>query len=250
VKDAMNRRSSSLDHVLCVGANLVARQRIVADFDAVGYAVDACGDQTLARLPLGAYALAIVDATLSDGSGLRLVASLRAAAPALPILVTSDQIEVGWRLKALEAGAVDCVGKPCDPEHLLARALAALHRGRDPGAEAPKPAAHSASVAREILVVDDSATYAYALNDELRKDGHDVALASTGREALAFATARTPDLIVLDVFLPDVGGFDVCAKMRESPALQDTPVLMLTGRERSAIRERAQKVHDFPNLRR
>jgi DNA-binding response OmpR family regulator len=221
--------------ILCIAANLGERLRIERAFLEVGYSMETCDDPSHARHPLHAYALAVVDGSLADGRALDLLASLRStpAAADLPVLVLSEDIEVRWRFAALRAGAQDCVGKPCDPQHLAARAISMLNR------RLGLASVRAPSGARRILAVDDSATYAYALKDELRKDNHDVALALNGREALDFVAVQVPDLIILDVFLPDLNGIEVCAKMRQNAMLRHTPVLILTGREKSAVRERA-----------
>src|SRR5687768_8872320 len=79
-----------------------------------------------------------------------------------------------------------------------------------------------------ILVVDDDARVARSLMDVLTHHGHDLARAESGEEALDLLAASPFDLVLLDVRLPGIGGFEACARIRErfGPAL---PVLMLTG---------------------
>lgn len=79
-----------------------------------------------------------------------------------------------------------------------------------------------------ILVVDDDARVARTLVDVLSHHGHELARAESGEDALAQLAAAPFDLVLLDVRLPDISGFETCARIRETygPAL---PVLMLTG---------------------
>jgi signal transduction histidine kinase/DNA-binding response OmpR family regulator len=79
-----------------------------------------------------------------------------------------------------------------------------------------------------ILVVDDDARVARSLVDVLTHHGHDLARAESGEEALDLLAAGAFDLVLLDVRLPGIGGFETCARIRElyGPAL---PVLMLSG---------------------
>jgi len=79
-----------------------------------------------------------------------------------------------------------------------------------------------------ILVVDDDARVARSLMDVLTHHGHELALAGSGEEALCTLAAGPFDLVLLDVRLPGISGFETCARIRElyGPAL---PVLMLTG---------------------
>src|SRR5580765_7523649 len=79
-----------------------------------------------------------------------------------------------------------------------------------------------------ILAVDDNAAALYATSRVLKSAGYEVLEATTGATALALAAAATPDLIVLDVNLPDMDGFEVCKRLRARPDTAQTPVLHLS----------------------
>ena len=78
-----------------------------------------------------------------------------------------------------------------------------------------------------ILLVDDEMSIQRAMTPLLRSRGYEVEAAGTGREALAVMEAGPPDLIVLDLGLPDMDGLDVCRSVRER---WDTPILVLSAR--------------------
>jgi len=80
---------------------------------------------------------------------------------------------------------------------------------------------------KRILVVDDDPKILKALDQALRKEGYDVLRAADGEEALALSRDVEPDLIILDVMLPKLDGFEVCAKIR---ALNNVPILILSAR--------------------
>ncbi|MFJ9444674.1 response regulator transcription factor [Kitasatospora sp. NPDC101235] len=88
-----------------------------------------------------------------------------------------------------------------------------------------------------LLVVDDEPTVRELLRTALRYAGFDVDAAGTGREALDLAARRTPDLVLLDVMLPDLDGFEVIRRLRAQPRAPhpgrggDVPVLFVTARE-------------------
>src|SRR5215471_4614144 len=84
-----------------------------------------------------------------------------------------------------------------------------------------------------ILVVDDDRDIADIIGYSLRKEGHKPILAHSGEEALALAERSLPDLVVLDVMLPGLSGFDVCRKLRERGPV---PVILLTARGEEADR--------------
>ncbi|PSL51836.1 two-component system OmpR family response regulator [Saccharothrix carnea] len=88
-----------------------------------------------------------------------------------------------------------------------------------------------------LLVVDDEDTVRELLSATLRFAGFRVTSAATGAEAVAAATAEPPDLVLLDVMLPDVDGFEVVRRLREHRAeghRGPVPVLFLTARDRQA----------------
>jgi len=80
-----------------------------------------------------------------------------------------------------------------------------------------------------VLVVDDSPQMLEALC-ELLEEEHDTIIATSGAEALQLARTENPDLILLDVVMPDVDGYTVCARLKEDPSLREIPVIFLTGR--------------------
>lgn len=81
---------------------------------------------------------------------------------------------------------------------------------------------------RKILIVDDEKAISDIIKFNLLKDGYDVEVAEDGDEALKKVYLVQPDLILLDVMLPKLDGFQVCRKIRES---FNTPIIMLTAKE-------------------
>jgi CheY-like chemotaxis protein len=78
-----------------------------------------------------------------------------------------------------------------------------------------------------ILLVDDDRDFIEAMTAVL-ESSYDLEVAYGGQEGLAKARASRPDLILLDVIMPDEDGFTVCEKLKADPALADVPVIMLT----------------------
>ena len=85
-------------------------------------------------------------------------------------------------------------------------------------------------MATRILVVDDEPDLLELVAYNLRQAGYQVATARDGMSALAEARRTKPDLVVLDVMLPDLSGTEVCKRLRRDPATENVPVLMLTAR--------------------
>jgi class 3 adenylate cyclase/CheY-like chemotaxis protein len=80
----------------------------------------------------------------------------------------------------------------------------------------------------KILVVDDTARNVKLLADLLSVKGYSIATAASGREALALLNTAPPDLVLLDVVMPEMSGYEVCRKIRENAATQMLPVVMVT----------------------
>lgn len=78
----------------------------------------------------------------------------------------------------------------------------------------------------KILIVEDERAVARGLEYALRNEGYQVLLAETGNDALELSRTKEPDLILLDLRLPDISGFDVCRQLRQEGKRQ--PILMLT----------------------
>ena len=81
-----------------------------------------------------------------------------------------------------------------------------------------------------ILVVEDEADIQELVRYNLEKEGHKVDTVAAGADALKAVRARKPDLIVLDLMLPDVDGLTVCRELRSDPATRNLPIIMLTAK--------------------
>ena len=87
-----------------------------------------------------------------------------------------------------------------------------------------------------ILIVDDEPEIVRGLEDNLRFEGYQTSTAADGREALAVAAREAPDLILLDIMMPGLSGWDVCRELRSRGI--DVPIIMLTARGEEGDRVR------------
>jgi DNA-binding response OmpR family regulator len=83
-----------------------------------------------------------------------------------------------------------------------------------------------------ILIADDEPNIVTSLEFLMRKCDYEVSVARDGEEALRLAEALRPDLVLLDVMMPRKNGFEVCRRIRETPGLQATRIVMLSARGR------------------
>ena len=89
-------------------------------------------------------------------------------------------------------------------------------------------------MAEQILVVDDDPDIARFVEVNLRSAGYDVSVAGDGEEALEKAGAIRPDLVLLDVMMPRIDGFEVAQRLRKNPQTANTSIIMLTAKALSA----------------
>jgi len=83
---------------------------------------------------------------------------------------------------------------------------------------------------KKILAVDDDATALGALRQILVQKGYDVSTAANGQSALEMLAKGAFDLVILDVSMPGLSGYDVCRHIRKQPTTQDLPVIFLTAK--------------------
>ena len=157
-----------------------------------------------------------LDLGLPDLDGWEVLYRLKndPATQGIPVLVVTaqDQGQLGPSL-----GAVDWLTKPVDAKRLLS----ALHRCQALGAPR-RPL--------RILVVDDETTVLEALETLLAREGHQVVRASDGQSALKRAQAELPDIVLLDLHLPDVSGLEVVTRLRQIPGLEAVSVIAFSGK--------------------
>lgn len=92
----------------------------------------------------------------------------------------------------------------------------------------------------KILAVDDTPASLRLLTDLLKNEGYDVRSAINGEMALHAAAISPPDLLLLDIRMPDMDGFEVCRRLKENPETRDVPVIFV-----SAAFETFEKLHGF-----
>ncbi|MFH1845875.1 MAG: response regulator [bacterium] len=95
---------------------------------------------------------------------------------------------------------------------------------------------------QKILCADDEQNIRNILDFTLGAEGYRVLTASDGKQALALAVSEMPDLIILDVMMPNGDGFEICRRVKENAQTSNIPVVLLTAKNSRLDRERGQKV--------
>jgi two-component system alkaline phosphatase synthesis response regulator PhoP len=89
---------------------------------------------------------------------------------------------------------------------------------------------------KKIALVDDDVDFSEATKLLLQSKGYEVVLAHDGKEGLDMIRSERPDLIILDVMMPEMNGYDVCVVLKEDEALKDIPVILLTAVDQAFFR--------------
>lgn len=193
-------------------AELLARHLVRA-----GYRTHAVrtGEDALAKARELQPSAITLDIVLPDIDGWEIINRLKQdeATSSIPIVVVSvvDSRQLGMAL-----GAIDYFVKPINAKELIKR-LNRFRFQKSPGQERAR-----------ILVVDDDAANRTLLAEALEPAGFTVVSAAGGREGIELAKSQKPDLVLLDLMMPEVSGFDVVEALRASEATREMPIMVLT----------------------
>ncbi len=89
-------------------------------------------------------------------------------------------------------------------------------------------------MAKKILIVEDDPSVLRAISYMLEKEGYNVLTATDGLTGLTKAKGENPDLLILDVMLPGIDGFEICHRLRAEPQTAQLPILMLSAKGQAA----------------
>ena len=95
---------------------------------------------------------------------------------------------------------------------------------------------------KEILIIDDEADMILLLKIELETEGYSINLAHNGKDGISLIKKKKPDLVLLDVMMPEMDGYQTLASIKEDPDIKDIPVIMLTAK---GLEEGIQKALDL-----
>ena len=211
--------------ILVVEDNPTTRQMLRSTLAAEGYRVVEAGDARAALAAAGEKLpdLVLQDVILPDMDGLELLRRFRAlpGGTELPILALSGFLSRLEEQRTGERGFTALLVKPI----VASRLVEAIHVYL-PQSEVGE---ESARERRRLLVVDDDPVQLKLARIYLSQFAFDVTAAGGAADALLAARQQRPDVILSDVFMPDVDGFQLCLEIRRDPNLSQVPVVLLSG---------------------
>src|SRR3989338_8839058 len=95
----------------------------------------------------------------------------------------------------------------------------------------------------KILIIDDDRDLSELIASALKSQGYDVSILNSGKQAVRIIKKELPELVLLDVHLPDVDGYNICDQLKSNDDTKHIPVIILTGQEME--RELVGDIHDF-----
>ncbi|ELX12062.1 signal transduction response regulator receiver domain [Janthinobacterium sp. HH01] len=232
---------------------------ILADLGFVNVFLAGSGEEACRILNERPIAAVIADLDMPGMSGLQLLQWVRAnlADAELPFMLLPSEANREGLRAAAQAGVTDCLIKPFTLAtfHSKLQAMfqsrgdaavkrAAVRRAAMPAAPATAAPAPAPLIGLErpleerlreatVLVVDDIATNIKVIAGMLAEDGYGVKVAISGKKALEIIPVHRPDIILLDVMMPEMDGFEVCRRLKADPATADIPVIFLSAKDQA-----------------
>ena len=106
---------------------------------------------------------------------------------------------------------------------------------------APVGGARSPAAGRQVLIIEDNMDFALTLSEALKLEGHRVRIARDGASGIAIAREQKPDVVLCDIGLPDVDGYEVARVLREDESLRSTRLVAVSGYAQPEDKQRAKE---------
>lgn len=181
------------------------------------------GEEGLKILELESPDLVMLDLILPGINGYEVCKKIKANPKHkhIPVVVVTIVPEEEAKNRVMELGALDFITKPVNEEILIktvARQIeelvkkGALHKKKRP----------------KVLIIDDEPYHVELIKDRLKFNNYDVIYSYNGNEGLEKIKKEKPDLVLLDIMLPEIDGFEISKKIKAYPQTKDLPIIMLT----------------------
>jgi len=179
----------------------------------------------------------LLDLLMPEQSGWAVLAQLKAdvRTRAIPVIIISV---VDERANGLAAGAAEYLVKPISRETLRQALTTVAIKSQKFTAEALVVAPQSRPASLRVLLAEDSEANILPISDYLISKGYQLAVARNGLEALDYASTTHPDLILMDIQMPELDGLEVIRRLRAWPEFAGTPIIALTALAMPGDRER------------
>ena len=192
------------------------------------------GHEALERVKHAAADILITDMIMPEMTGLQLIEKLQnhpSGRPTFTFLITAYDVPA-LKVTARQLNVTEIFTKPVNPEricHIIAQAIEKMSKTKQVSGELPTQKKFT------ILIADDQPNNLLLLTRYLEGEGYNYIKAQDGRETLEKIRAAMPDLVLLDVNMPNKDGFTVLEEIRTDPVIQHIPVIILTAARLDSI---------------
>lgn len=239
--------------VLVIDDDGIARDALLVFLTRGGYEVVTASDGGNGLLVFKSSApdLVILDREMPVMTGSEVLARIREENPRVPVIILTGYDAPEDAEKYMQDGATSFLSKGAGLSPVLdevQRLIGASARPKQPAAPAPARAERAAPVKPEpvsadIIVADDEEAIRSVLARFLRSLGHSVVMAVNGREALTLAEKTRPDIVLLDIYMPEMNGMEALAEFRRR--FPDTGVIMITGNDDEDLARESLQIGAF-----
>lgn len=174
-----------------------------------------------------------MDINMPGMNGIEALTEIRKNYSDAKVVIITTNSQEKTILEAINKGASCFLVKPFTDEHVISTLNRLTRDIRKNGPikkdiPSPEDLDMDENIKGLILIIDDSRTVLKMVSDILTKDGHNIITAQTGRDGLDLARTGNPDLIILDVMLPDIDGYEVLKELKKDEFTKNIPVIMHT----------------------
>ncbi len=220
--------------ILVVDDSKLMRKRLADILEAAGHTiVRECerGDQVLDAYATFQPDLVTMDVNMPGMSGIDALKELKHHYPKANVILISSENHELVIMDGIKSGASNYIIKPFKAENV--NRIVSQIISKSPQNKANEKNGFSSrlmeideNITGLILLIDDSKLMLKATSDMLKSDGHNVLTAATGKLGLDLALNGTPDLILLDVVMPDMDGYEVFKRLRQNEITKNIPVII------------------------
>ena len=215
--------------LLVVDDNAMNRDMLARRLEREGYAITTAsgGKEALDLVDQQRFDLVLLDILMPDIDGYTVLEQLKAREETrgIPVVMLTAVHEMDSVVRCFEMGVEDYLTKPFNIPFVKSRIASCLRSSRVKG-DSEKDSA--ASDQQRLLIVDDNAMNRDMLARRLEREGYHVTTAAGGVQALELLESEQFDLILLDILMPDLDGYEVLERLKSSDATKGIPVIMLT----------------------
>lgn len=225
-------------NIMIVDDSKLVRKNIADVLTRVGHSV-VCecerGDDALTKYITYKPDIVTMDIHMPGMDGIETTALIKKKYPNAKIIIVSAYSQEKMILEGISKGASCFVVKPFTDDHII-RTVNRLsveimkknqHKKESPAAECFN---FDQKISGLILIVDDSKLFLQVTSNLLKKEGHTIITALNGRNGLELAKTGNPDLIILDIVMPDIDGYEVLRELKKDEFTKNIPVIMYSSK--------------------